>query len=382
MPDPTFKPATLAAQAMQEIDPHTHGIVAPIHVATTFLRDPDNNYSTGFVYGRPDNQTVRAAEATLAMLEGAGAGALLFASGMAAALAVFGTLDPGAHVLAPRVMYWALRNWLATEAQHLNVDFVPMEDTDAVARAIRPGQTKLVWAETPGNPLWTITDIAAVATIAHAAGARLAVDSTCASPHHTQPLALGADLVMHAATKILNGHSDVVAGVLLGAAADESWQRLVRYRARHGAILGPFEAFLLQRSLRTFPLRAAAQAAAAQRLAERLARHPRVAQVLYPGLPDHPGHAVARRQMRNGFGYMLSIRVAGGEGAAIATAASVRLWRRATSLGGVESLIEHRASIEGPGTPCPADLLRLSVGIEDAEDLFDDLDDALRRAAP
>ncbi len=384
MPDPLYRPATLAAQAMQELDPHTHGIIAPIHVATTFLRDPDNRYSTGFIYGRPDNQTVRGAEATLAMLEGAAAGALLFSSGMAAAVAVFATLDRGAHVLAPRVMYWALRNWLASEAEHLglSVGFVEMDDTDAVARAIRPGQTKLVWVETPGNPLWTVTDIAAVATLAHAAGARLAVDSTCASPHHTRPLALGADLVMHAATKILNGHSDVVAGVLLGAAADGAWQRLVRYRSQHGAILGPFEAFLLQRGLRTFPLRAAAQSAAALHLAERLARHRAVVQVLYPGLPDHPGHAVARRQMRNGFGYMLSIRVAGGEGAAVATAASVQLWRRATSLGGVESLIEHRASIEGPGTPCPPDLLRLSVGIEDVDDLHDDLDRALCHAVP
>ena len=383
MPPPSYRPATLAAQAMGSIDPQTRGIVPPIHVATTFLRDPDNRYSSGFVYGRPDNQTVREAEHTLAMLEGATAGALLFGSGMAAAVAVFATLDPGDHVVAPQIMYWALRHWLLNDAPRLglSVDFVGMDDAGAVAHAIRPGKTRLVWVETPGNPLWTVTDIAAVAAHAHAAGARVAVDSTAASPYHTRPLAHGADLVMHAATKILNGHSDVVAGVLLGAEADAAWQRLVQYRRLHGAILGPFEAFLLQRGLRTFCLRAAAQARSAQRLAERLAAHQLVARVLYPGLPDDAGHAVARRQMENGFGYMLSIRVAGGEAAAIATAAAVQLWRRATSLGGVESLIEHRASIEGAGTPCPTDLLRLSVGIEDVDDLYADLDAALHAAA-
>ncbi|MBV9077555.1 MAG: PLP-dependent transferase, partial [Methylobacteriaceae bacterium] len=206
---------------------------------------------------------------------------------------------------------------------------------------------------------------------------RLAVDSTTASPFHTQPLALGADLVMHAATKVLNGHSDLIAGVLCAAAADAAWDRIRAYRSAHGAILGPFEAYLLNRGMKTLFVRSAAQTASAQWLAERLERHPAVAAVLYPGLPDHPGHAVAARQMANGFGYMLSIRVGGGEADAVAAAARVRLWKRATSLGGVESLIEHRASIEGPGTPCPPDLLRLSVGLEDAEDLYRDLDTAL-----
>lgn len=375
--------ATLAAQAMQEVDPTTRAVVPPIHVSTTYLRDPDNAYSSGFVYGRPDNATVRQAESVLAMLEGAEAGALLFASGMAAATAVFRALDPGDHVVVPKVMYWALRKWLLEEGTRwgLAVDFIETDDPAALGAAMRPGRTKLVWIETPGNPLWTITDIAAAARIAHAAGARLAVDSTAASPFHTRPLELGADIVMHAATKILNGHSDVLAGVLAGGASDAFWARLVEIRKSGGAILGPFEAFLLTRGLRTFWVRAGAQAKGAQLLAERLAAHPLVASVLYPGLPDHPGHATACRQMQEGFGSMLSIRVAGGEQAAIATAANVTLWHRATSLGGVESLIEHRASIEGPGTPCPADLLRLSVGIEDPADLLADLDAALRRAA-
>ena len=373
---------SLAAQAMGAIDPVTRAVVPPIHLATTYIRDEDNAYSSGYAYGRPDNATVREAEAVIAMLEEARAGALLFGSGMAAATAVFQALDPGDHVVAPKVMYWALRRWLATEAvrRGLEVDFVEADDLEALRAALRPGRTKLVWAETPSNPLWTITDIAAVAEITHQAGAQLAVDSTAASPVHTRPLGLGADIVMHSGTKILNGHSDAIAGVLAAAGDTELWQRIRAIRASGGAILGPFEAYLLMRGMRTLHLRAAAQATSAQRLAERLAAHRHVARVLYPGLPQHPGHDIAACQMEGGFGYMLSIQVSGGERAAIATAARVGLWKRATSLGGVESLIEHRASVEGPDTPCPPDLLRLSTGIEDSDDLFRDLDEALRGA--
>lgn len=381
-PAQAFSRRSRAAQALGRIDPVTRGVVPPLHVATTFIRDPDNAYSSGFSYARPDNATVREAEAVLAMLEEAGAGALLFGSGMAAATAVFGALEPGDHVVAPNVMYWALKRWLREEGPRrgLAVDFVDAEDPERLRAAVRPGRTKLLWIETPGNPLWTVTDIAAAAAIAHAAGARLAVDSTAASPVHTRPLALGADIVMHSGTKILNGHSDVVAGVLAARESDAFWARIGAIRASGGAILGPFEAYLLMRSLRTLHLRAERQAAGAMALATRLGAHPHVARVLYPGLPDDPGHAIAARQMAGGFGYMLSIRVRGGEAAAIATAARVALWKRATSLGGVESLIEHRASVEGPGTPCPPDLLRLSTGIEDPTDLFADLDAALRAA--
>jgi len=378
---PAWSTRTRLAQALGRIDEPTRAVVPPIHLATTFIRDPDNQYRSGNVYARPDNATVREAEAMLAMLEGAPS-ALLFGSGMSAATAVFLSLAPGDHVLAPQVMYWALRNWLLTDATAwgLDVDIVDMADPDAVRAAIRPGATKLVWLETPANPLWTITDIAAVAQIAHAAGARVAVDSTCATPLLTQPLALGADLVMHSATKYLNGHSDVIAGVLATAAEDAAWARIRRTRTMLGQIIGPLEAFLLIRGLRTLPLRVAAACAGAMELATRFANHPLVAEVLYPGLESHPGHAIARRQMRGGFGGMLSIRVRAGEAAAIATAAQVHLWKRATSLGGVESLIEHRASIEGPGSPCPTDLLRLSTGIEDVADLYADLDAALHAA--
>ncbi|MGH8799357.1 MAG: trans-sulfuration enzyme family protein [Casimicrobiaceae bacterium] len=370
---------TLAAQALGSVDAATCAVVPPIHVATTFLRDPDNQYRSGNVYGRPDNPTVREAEAIVAMLEGA-AEALALGSGMSAATSVFLALAPGDHVVAPSVMYWALRNWLATDAAHwgLAVDFVDTGDLAAVRAAIRPGATRLVWLETPANPLWTITDVAAVAEMAHAAGARVAVDSTCASPVLTRPLALGADLVMHAATKYLNGHSDVVAGVLATASADAFWDRIKRVRTMQGMILGPLEAYLLIRGMRTLHLRVAQACIGAMELATRLQEHAAVAAVLYPGLASHPGHAIAARQMEGGFGGMLSIRVRGGAAAAIATASHVRLWKRATSLGGVESLIEHRASIEGAGSPCPPDLLRLSTGIEDVGDLFGDLDRALR----
>jgi cystathionine gamma-synthase len=378
---PQWTRRTLAAQALGRIDEPTRAVTPPIHVTTTFIRDPDNQYRSGNVYGRPDNETVREAEAVIAALEGAAA-AMVFGSGMSAATAMFLALSPGDHVVAPKVMYWALRNWLMSEGARfgLTVELVDTTDLDAVKASVRPGATKLVWLETPGNPLWSITDIAGVAEIAHGAGAMVAIDSTCATPMLTRPLEHGADIVMHAATKYLNGHSDVMAGALATSRADAFWERIQRNRTMLGQILGPLEAFLLIRGMRTLPLRVEAACASAMALADRLVGHAAVSQVLYPGLPQHPGHEIARRQMSGGFGGMLSIRVHGGEAAAIKTAARVELWKRATSLGGVESLIEHRASMEGANSPCPPDLLRLSVGIEDPGDLFEDLDRALRDA--
>jgi cystathionine gamma-synthase len=379
---PGLAPATLAAQALGWIEPTTKAIVPPIHVASTFLRDEDNQFRSGRVYARADNPSFDQVEALLAALE-RGAGAYVFASGMAAATACFLALEPGDHVVAPRVMYWSLRNWLANFATRwgLKVDFVDATSLEAIAAATRPGATRLIWIETPANPLWGITDIAGAAAIARKAGARLAVDSTVAAGVFTRPLELGADIVMHAATKYLNGHSDLIAGALVTAARDEYWERIRMIRAQLGAVLGGFEAWLLLRGMRTLLPRVDWASRSAQRLAETLSSHPHVAEVLYPGLPGFPGHAIAARQMTGGFGGMLSIRVRGGEAAAIATAARVQLWKRATSLGGVESLIEHRASIEGAGTPCPSDLLRLSVGVEASDDLLADLDQALRGAA-
>ncbi len=377
----TWSPRTLAAQALGAIDEPSRALVPPIHVATTFIRDPDNAYSSGNIYGRPDNLTVREAEAIIATLEGAAA-AMVLGSGMSAATAVFLSLKPGDHVIAPQVMYWGLRHWLLHEATDwgLRIELIDTTDLDALKAAVRPGETKLIWLETPSNPMWTITDIAAVAAIAHAAGARVAVDSTCATPLLTRPLELGADIVMHSATKYLNGHSDVIAGALATRVQDEFWTRIRRTRSILGQILGPFEAYMLIRGMRTLPLRVKAACDNAMELALRLSNHAGVAEVLYPGLPGHAGHDVARRQMTGGFGGMLSIRVRGGEAKAIATAARVTLWKRATSLGGVESLIEHRASIEGAGSPCPPDLLRLSAGIEDPEDLYRDIAQALTAA--
>jgi cystathionine gamma-synthase len=386
MDDKHCQPETIAAQALGWIDEATRAITPPIHVSSTYLRDPDNQYRSGRIYARADNPAFDQAEAVIARLE-QGAAAALFASGMAAATAVFQALAPGDHVLAPRVMYWSLRNWLINFATQwgLQVELVEMSDPAAVQAAIRPGQTKLVWIETPANPLWTITDIAATAAMAHAAGARLAVDSTVATPVLTRPLEHGADLVMHAGTKYLNGHSDLIAGVLVSRADDEAWKRIKQVRAQLGGTLGSFEAWLLLRGMRTLYLRVQRASQSAQRIAAHFAAHPLIEAVLYPGLPSSPGHAVAARQMSGGFGGMLSIRVkgrspGGGEAAAIATAAQVALWKRATSLGGTESLVEHRASVEGAGTPAPSDLLRLSVGIEDAGDLIADLEQALRKA--
>lgn len=370
---------TLAVQALGHIDEPSRALVPPIHLSTTYIRDPDNRYRSGNAYGRPDNPTIREAEAIIAMLEEAPS-AMLFGSGMSAATALFLSLGPGAHVIVPEVMYWGLRAWLLTDAQALGLQIEPVDATrpEAIAAALSPGATRLVWLESPANPLWTITDISAVAALAHSAGALVAVDSTCATPVFTRSLSLGADLVMHAATKYLNGHSDVVAGALATAREDDLWARIRRTRTMLGQILGPLEAHLLIRGMRTLDLRVRAAAANAMELALRLSNHPALAAVLYPGLPTHPGHSIAARQMQGGFGAMLSIRLRAGEAAAIATAAHVRLWKRATSLGGVESLIEHRASVEGPNSPCPPDLLRLSVGIEDVEDLYADLDQSLR----
>jgi cystathionine gamma-synthase len=378
MTEGNLSPETLCAQALGWIDPTTKAIVPPIHLSTTFERDPDNEYRSGRSYIREDNPSWDQVESLLTRLEG-GADTLLFSSGMAAATASFLTLKPGDHVIAPNVMYWGLRKWLLGRATEwgIAVELAEMTDLGRVSALIRPGQTRLVWAESPANPMWQVVDLAALAEIAHGAGAVLAVDSTSATPMLTRPIALGADLVMHAATKYLNGHSDVLAGTLTAARKDEFWERLRSLRTSGGAVPGSFEAWLLLRGMRTLPLRVKQCSANALHLAENLQRHPAIAEVLYPGLASHPQHALARRQMQGGFGGMLSIRVKGGEAAAIRCAARVKLWKRATSLGGVESLIEHRASIEGPGTPVPGDLLRLSAGIESAEELLGDLEQAL-----
>jgi cystathionine gamma-synthase len=330
------------------------------------------------LYSRADNPNYDSVEKVLAQLE-LGGSAAVFSSGMAAATAVFQALQPGDHVVVPTVIYWALRSWLLGWATEwgLRIESVDMTDLDRVTAAVRPGETQLVWIETPANPTLVITDIAKVAEIAHRAGARVAVDSTFATPVLSRPLALGADIVMHSATKYLNGHSDVVAGALISREADEFWKRIKMVRVQAGGVLGPFEAWLLLRGLRTLFVRVEAQCRSAQRIAEHFTANAKIVSVLYPGLPEAQGHLIAARQMHGGFGGMISLRILGGAPGALALVGRLRLWRRATSLGGVESLIEHRASVEGPGTMTPPDLLRLSVGLEDTAELIADLEGAL-----
>lgn len=380
-PPDRLKPETIAAQEGGAVDAATGAIVPPIHVATTFVRDADNQYRRGYCYGRSDNATIRQTEHVLAQLE-EGAATLLFASGMAAATTAFLALERPAHIVAPKAMYWGLRQWLTEDASSHGVEasFVDAGDHAALRAAIRPGRTRLIWIETPSNPLWTITDISEAARSARDAGAVLAVDSTVPTPVHTRPLTLGADMVLHSATKYLNGHSDVVAGAIVFARTGAALESAARLRSMLGAILGSFEASLLLRGLRTLHVRVRHQSASAMTIARHFASHPAIECVLYPGLDTHPGHAIAARQMQDGFGGMLSMRIKGGETAAIAAAGHMKVWKRATSLGGVESLVEHRSSIEGAGSSCPTDLLRFSVGLENIEDLIADIERSL--AAP
>jgi cystathionine gamma-synthase len=374
----THRPSTLAAHAFGYTDP-VHGmIVPPIQPSTTYERDSNNKLIGSRLYSRADNPNYDACEQLLTKLEG-GSASLLYSSGMSAATAVFLALQPGDHVIVPPVFYWALRNWLMDWATSwgLKVETVDVTQPALVAAAVKAGQTKVIWVETPANPTLAVTDIAALVEIAHRSHARLVVDSTFATPVLSQPISLGADVVMHSATKYLNGHSDVIAGTLTTRADDDFWKRIKLGRSQGGAVLGPFEAWLLLRGMRTLFLRVEAQSRNAQRIATHFAKHQAIKAVLYPGLPSHPGHAIAARQMRGGFGGMLSLRVNGGASAALNVIRRVTLWKRATSLGGVESLIEHRASVESPGSGTPDDLLRLSTGIEDAGDLIADLEQAL-----
>jgi cystathionine gamma-synthase len=378
----SVSPETLAAQGLGEVDPVSGGLAPVINPSTNYEQQPDGSYRQDRQYTRADNPTFEYAERLLAALEGAGCACALFASGMAAATAVFQSLLPGDHVLVSRVLYWGVRKWLAEFGLTwgLDVEFTDTADLAAVEAAIRPGRTRLLWAETPANPMWEITDLAAVCELARSAGVRVAVDNTVATPVLTRPLELGADLVVHSATKYLNGHSDVLAGAVLTARRDPFWERIRSWRRNAGAMPGPFDAWLLQRGMRTLFLRVHRASDSALAIATHFQGHPALKAVLYPGLPSHPGHQVAARQMHGGFGGMLSIRLAGGAGQAMAVLPAVRVFKRATSLGGVESLIEHRRSMEGPSSPVPGDLLRLSVGIEAAGDLIADLETALDAA--
>jgi cystathionine gamma-synthase len=373
-------PETLSAQSLGWIAAPFQDIAPPIHVSTTFERGADGGFPGGRIYARDQSPAFDQVESLLARLE-RGHAAMLFASGMAAATAVFQSLAPGQRVLVPRSMYWALRGWLLGHATAWGLDVQLYENgsLDDLAAQARRAPPRLIWVETPANPGWEITDIAGAAEIARDAGALLAVDSTVAATIFTRPLELGAHLVMHSASKYLNGHTDVLAGALVTAEDSELWRRVRQVRGGCGAVLGTFESWLLLRGMRTLHLRVHAAARNAQAIAERLEAHPKISRVLYPGLATHPGHAVAARQMRGGFGGMLSVQVRGGEPAARALAANLSLIKRATSLGSTESLAEHRASVEGPGSVCPPDLVRLSIGVEHLDDLLADLEQALEK---
>ena len=372
-------PETIAAQAGGIADAATGGLVPPIHVASTFVRDADNQYRRGYCYGRADNATVRQVESVLTDLEG-GAATLLFGSGMAAATTAFLALEQPAHVVAPTEMYWGLRQWLVDEAPRhgLEATFVDAGSPAALKAAIRPGRTQLVWVETPSNPLWTITDMAAAAQIAHDAGALLAVDSTVSTPVLTRPLALGADLILHSATKYLNGHSDVVAGASCSAGWPASSKRAPGCAACSAGCLGPSKPRSCCGDCARCTCASAPKRGGNDDCAPlRRSRADQADAVSGTSVSSRPCRAA--RQMQGGFGGMLSMRLRGGETAAIAAAAGMRVWKRATSLGGVESLVEHRSSIEGAGSPCPPDLLRFSVGLENIDDLIADIEQALRR---
>jgi cystathionine gamma-synthase len=372
------EPATYLAQALGHVEPESRGLAPGIYPATTYEREPDLSVPGGAVYARDENPTYLLAEQMLARLEG-GPEAMLFPSGMAAATALFQTLRTGDSVIAPEVMYFALKVWLLDFGARFGIDvrFIGNDAADYVA-ALQEKPAQIVWVETPCNPLWHVTDISEVAAAGKAVGAQLAVDNTVPTPLHTRPLDFGADFVMHSATKSLNGHSDVLAGALVtGDANNPVWLAAKEQRHLGGAVIGPFEAWLLARGMRTLAIRVERASANALTIAEWLDARNDV-DAIYPGLPSHPGHEVARRQMQNGYGSMMSVQVRGqGTDRALAAKARLKLFRRATSLGGVESLVEHRHTIEGAATMSPPDLLRLSVGIENVDDLIEDLRQAL-----
>ena len=371
-----YKFETLAVHAGHSVDASTGAVTEAIHLSTTFERDADGGYSRGYLYSRNDNPNRNALEAALAALE-SGADSAAFSSGLAAVTAIFQGLTPGDHVIAPVDIYHGTANVL----KHLFVkwqvsaSFIDMKNLDTVRAALTP-QTKILWIETPSNPLLQCVDIAAIANVAHAHGARAIADNTFASPVLQQPLALGCDMVMHATTKYLGGRSDVLGGAVVTRLDDDHFAQLRTAQLFGGAVPSPFDCWLVMRSLPTLPYRMQAHCANAGKVAEFLTQHDKVDVVHYPGLQSNPFHALAARQM-SGFGGMLSFEVKGGKNAAMALAANVEIFTRATSLGGVESLIEHRASIEGVESKTPQGLLRVSVGLENADDLIDDLAQAL-----
>jgi cystathionine gamma-synthase len=372
---PQMKIETIAVHAGHAVDPTTGAVAAPIYLSTTFERDVEGTYSRGFMYTRNDNPNRQALERGVSMLE-SGEAAAAFASGTGATMSILQALSPGDHIIAHVDAYYGTSRLIREIFVRwgLDADFVDMSDLAAVKKALRPN-TKLAWAETPSNPLLRIVNVAAVAEVVRETGALLVCDNTWA-PVLQRPFDLGADLILHSTTKYFGGHCDVVGGIVVAKTDNEFFQRIRSVQYEGGAVPSPFDCWLILRGMRTLPWRMRAHSKNAMKIAEFLARHPKIKRVHYPGLQSHPGHKIAAAEMSM-FGGMLSLEVKDGYDAAMSVAAKTKIFIRATSLGGVESLIEHRASIEGPGTTSPEGLLRLSIGLENAGDLIEDLDQAL-----
>ncbi|WP_461452189.1 trans-sulfuration enzyme family protein [Mucilaginibacter sp.] len=370
-----MKIETIAIHAGNKDDKGTGAVIQPITMSTTFERNEEGGYNSGYIYSRSSNPNRTSLEHVLTQLE-RGADAAAFSSGNAAGMAVFQSLKPGTHVILPDDMYHGLRNQVKNLfADILEFDFIEINNTDVLQQHIKPN-TGLIWIETPSNPLLKITDIKKVISIAKACSIKIACDNTFATPIFQHPLALGADLVMHSSTKYFGGHSDLMGGALITAEKSDWWAKIRQVQEMGGAIPSPMDCYYLVRSIKTLPYRMAGHAKNALLLAEYLEKHPKVEKVLYPGLPSHPQYEIIKQQM-NGFGGMLSVLIKGGEEEAKQVINSLTLFARATSLGGVESLIEHRASIEGPDTKTPRNLLRVSVGLEHIDDLIEDMSKAL-----
>lgn len=370
-----MKIETIAIHAGNTIDEHTKGAIQPITLSTTFERGEDGGYPGGFVYSRADNPNRKSLENVIAKLEGA-VEAAAFSSGNAAGGAVFQALGPGVHIIAPDDMYHGLRNQLVQVFSGIiDVDFVDLSNLTTIKNAIKP-ETKLIWIETPSNPLLKICDIEAITLLAKQHNIMVVCDNTFSTPMLQRPLELGCDLVMHSTTKYLGGHSDVIGGALATKEDNDFWKKIKRVQVLSGAVPAPFDCYMTVRGIKTLPYRMKAHTENAVILANFLDSHELVEKVYYPGLINHPGHEIAKKQMK-AFGAMLSFLVKGGSDEASKVVNSVKLFIQATSLGGVESLIEHRASVEGPDTKTPQNLIRVSVGLENSEDLIEDLNQAL-----
>lgn len=370
-----MKQETIAIHAGNQIDQHTKAAIQPITLSSTFERGENGDYPGGFIYSRSSNPNRKALENVVALLEN-GVAACAFATGNAAGMAVFQALEPGSHIICPDDMYHGLRNQLKILFKGiLTFDFIDFTDLELIKKTIN-ANTKLIWAETPSNPLLKLCDIEAVSAIAKENKLIFAVDNTFASPICQQPLSLGADLVMHSTTKYLNGHSDVTGGILVTKEENDFWQNIKNVQSYGGAVPSPFDCYLVTRGIKTLPYRMRGHVANAQALAEYLQAHDAVEAVFYPGLKSHPQHALATKQMLS-YGGMLSFLLKDGEEKAKQVVNGLKIFTQATSLGGVESLIEHRYSVEGPDSKTPKNLLRVSVGLEHIDDLIADMKSVL-----